>query len=886
MDLSNSINIMNFNARSLKAKENEFFNFLRVHNVHVAVITETFLKTGTYLKSDPDYKVITNNRMNRNGGGVAIVIHRSMTYSTLRDFKLKVIESLGIELETSFGKIMIAAAYLPFQCTGENKNYFKGDLNKLTRHRSRFLIIGDFNAKHQSWNNSKVNSNGKILFRDCTSGLYSVLYPNGPTCFSSVRNPSTIDLVLTNQSQYCGPLVTHADFDSDHLPVTFSLSHEAVTRPNSSVFNYHKANWDRYQHHIENNLNHDFVLETKADIDSALESLTNAILDARNIAIPKVQVKFDSPIIDDDLQLLIRLKNVRRRQYQRSRDPALKRIQKDLQKVIDHRFTLLRNEKFARDVEQIKPYSKPFWKLSKVLKKPQKPIPSLKDGDNILLTNGEKAQKLAQQFESAHNFNLNVLSPIEDQISIEFQNIVEQEFSSDEVFNTDLNEIKSIIKKFKNMKAPGEDGIFYILIKKLPEATLSSLVKICNKCFDLAYFPSSWKNAKVVPILKPDKNPAEASSYRPISLLSSISKLFERIILNRMMTHINENSIFADEQFGFRLGHSTTHQLLRVSNLIRSNKSEGYSTGAALLDIEKAFDSVWHKGLIAKLKRFNFPIYIVKIIQNYLTDRTLQVCYQNSKSDQLPVRAGVPQGSILGPILYNIFTSDLPDLPPGCQKSLFADDTSISAKGRSLRVITRRLQKSLDIFNSYLKEWKITPNAAKTQLIIFPHKPRADFLKPKSHHIIKMNEVNLKWEDQVKYLGLAFDKNLTYKDHIESIQVKCNKYIKCLYPLINRNSRLCLKNKLLIYKQIFRPAMLYAVPIWTSCCLTRKKKLQRIQNKILKMILKLPPWFSTSELHQLAEVDTLDVMSNKIIDAFRQKSLQSSAALIRSLYSL
>ena len=140
--------------------------------------------------------------------------------------------------------------------------------------------------------------------------------------------------------------------------------------------------------------------------------------------------------------------------------------------------------------------------------------------------------------------------------------------------------------------------------------------------------------------------------------------------------------------------------------------------------------------------------------------------------DQLPVRAGVPQGSFLGPILYNIFTSDLPDLPPGCQKSLFADDTSISVKGRSLRVITTRLQKSLDIFNSYLKEWKITPNASKTQLIIFPHKPRADFLKPKSHHIVKMNEVNLKWEIQVTYLGLKFDKNLSYKDHIESIQAK------------------------------------------------------------------------------------------------------------------
>jgi hypothetical protein len=400
----------------------------------------------------------------------------------------------------------------------------------------------------------------------------------------------------------------------------------------------------------------------------------------------------------------------------------------------------------------------------------------------------------------------------------------------------------------------------------------------------LAYFPVKWKNAKVVPILKPDKNPSDASSYRPISLLSSISKLFEKIILTRMMLHINENSIFADEQFGFRHGHSTTHQLLRVTNLIRSNKSEGFSTGVALLDIEKAFDSVWHEGLIVKLKKFNFPIFIIKIIQNYLTNRTLQVSYQNFKSDQLPIKAGVPQGSILGPILYNIFTSDLPDLPQGCQKSLFADDTGLSAKGKSLRVICSRLQKSLDIFATYLQKWKISPNASKSQLIIFPHKPRAAFLKPSNRHIVTLNGLSIPWSNQVKYLGLTLDQKLTFKDHIEGIQTKCNKYIKCLYPLINRRSKLCMKNKLLIYKQVFRPAMLYAVPIWSSCCTTRKKTLQRIQNKILKMILKLPPWYSTTEIHRISNVETLEQMSNKITNSFRVKSLQSTIATINSLF--
>ena len=885
MNLNNSINILNWNARSLKANENEFYNFLTVNNVHIAIVTETFLKPNIKLKYDPNYVVHRFDRIQNIGGGVAIVIHRRIKHRLHSHLYTKVIESLGVEVETEAGILFIAAAYLPFQCTGEQKNFLKGDLQKLTRNRSKFLIIGDFNAKHRSWNNAQCNSNGKIMFNDCSSGYYSILFPNGPTCFSSVRNPSTIDLVLTDLSHACSELITHADFDSDHLPITFSLSQGTVSTPISTVFNYHKANWERYQSHIESNFNHELNLHSETDIDSALQTLKCAIIEARNSSVPKAQVTFDSPIIDESLQLLIRLKNVRRRQYQRSRDPALKIIFRELQKEIKHRFTILRNENFGNKVSQLKPYSKPFWKLSKILKKPSKPIPVIKDGNNIILTNEQKAQRLAQQFESVHNSNLNVISPVENEVIRQYDQISSQDFLPEEIFETNLSEVRSIVKKFKNMKAPGDDGIFYILIKNLPESTIRFLVIIFNSCFKLAYFPKLWKNAKITPILKPDKNPAEASSYRPISLLSSISKLFERIILNRMMSHINGNSIFADEQFGFRHGHSTTHQLLRVTNMIRANKSEGFSTAAALLDIEKAFDSVWHKGLIAKLSNFNFPTYIIKILQNYLNDRTLQVVYQNSKSDRLPVRAGVPQGSILGPVLYNVFTSDLPELPSGCSKSLFCDDTSISVKGKSLRVICSRMQRSLDIFSTYLKKWKISPNASKTQLIIFPHKPRASSLKPSNNHVIKMNGVTISWSDTVKYLGLTYDKKLTFKDHIESIQVKCNKYMRCLYPLINRNSRLCFKNKLLIYKQIFRPAMLYAVPIWSICCLTRRKALQRIQNKILKMILKRPPWFSTLELHRLTDVETLEAMSNKIITNFRQKSLQSSIALISSLYS-
>ena len=228
-------------------------------------------------------------------------------------------------------------------------------------------------------------------------------------------------------------------------------------------------------------------MQGKAYIDVALEDLCSSILNTRNFTVPKVQRKYNSPIIDDNLQLLFR--NVRRRQYQKSRDPAMKTIYQDLQKEMKRRFTILRNKFFSKMVVQIKPYAKPFWKLSKVLKKPQKPIPPLKDGDRILLTNQEKARQLARQFESVHNLNLNTVSPIEDEVLQKYENIQNQSFTLAEASKTDLDEIKAIINKFKNMKAPGDDGIFYILLKRLSETALGFLVRIFNKCLELAFFP-------------------------------------------------------------------------------------------------------------------------------------------------------------------------------------------------------------------------------------------------------------------------------------------------------------------------------------------------------------------------------------------------------------
>ena len=382
-----------------------------------------------------------------------------------------------------------------------------------------------------------------------------------------------------------------------------------------------------------------------------------------------------------------------------------------------------------------------------------------------------------------------------------------------------LNELLNSLKSLKNMKAPRFDGIFNILLKHLGEKARTLLVTIFNCCLELGYFPSNWKCSKVVPILKPGKDPTNATSYRPISLLPSLSKLFERMTYTRLWDHVESNNILLDEQFGFRRGHSTVHQLQRVSNMINRPKSVSKTTVVALMDIEKAFDNVWHDGLVHKLIHFNVPIYLVKVISDYLDRRSSRVSIGSSLSEPINCTAGVPQGSLLGPLLYLCFTSDIPPLPGGGTLSLFADDSAISYEGRSIRVLVAKLQSGLDAYTKYLVDWKIKVNAVKTQAIVFPHR-NTDKLKPTTK--IKVLGDEIEWASEVKYLGLTFDIKLLYRSHIEDRIQKGTVMLRQLYSIINRRSKTTHANKLAVYKMIVAPMLVYGAPIWRECAPTHR----------------------------------------------------------------
>ncbi|GBN62764.1 putative RNA-directed DNA polymerase from transposon BS [Araneus ventricosus] len=230
--------------------------------------------------------------------------------------------------------------------------------------------------------------------------------------------------------------------------------------------------------------------------------------------------------------------------------------------------------------------------------------------------------------------------------------------------------------------------------------------------------PGCWKTARILPILKPGKDPTQPISYRPISLLLTLSKLSEKIILNRYVKHANKVRIPIPQQFGFTPQLSTTHQLLRVTEHILEGIFANLATATVFLDIAKAFGKVWTQGLIHKLIAYKFPHYVISIIHSYLQDRQFVVKVKNTDSSPRNIHAGVPQGGILAPIIFLCFMNDIPQ-QKDITLSLYADDTAILAQGKKFSTISNSLSNYIPKLESWLKRWKIQLNVEKQKLLFF-----------------------------------------------------------------------------------------------------------------------------------------------------------------------
>ncbi|GBP10396.1 Probable RNA-directed DNA polymerase from transposon BS [Eumeta japonica] len=491
------------------------------------------------------------------------------------------------------------------------------------------------------------------------------------------------------------------------------------------------------------------------EIDFPIGALTNDIRTMVEESEREVPASSDRRKFPPDILELIRAKNAVFAPRERI---SHSRVQIQSTSEVKVRVREFRNESWSDLMEEIKPSHKAFWAVTKALKtEGYTPIPPLKKPDNsVAIDDTEIAECLADSIETQCSH----ASPLHDIAHISrIEEEVLQKTSlepKDDLAPVSLSEVQTLVKSLNTRKAPGLDGISNKAIKCFSIPLLSLLVAIFNACLKNCYFPPAWKEAEVIGIHKPGKPRDLPASYRPISLLSGLDKIFEKILKTRLSDHLLGKGLIIDEQFGFCPAHSCPQQVLRLVEYVSEGFETERSTVAVFFDVAKAFDRVWHAGLIYKLYSLQVLDRLIITIQNYLANRHFTFRHERTHSTRRLIRAGVPQGSTLSPLLYSAYTNDIPrPSSSGVQLALFADDTALfyGSRNRSTRFTLLPLQRAIDELGQWFRKWRIEVNPDKSAAIQFKYgKIRSRLIVDKNTPNLKMLDANIPWQRNYKYL--------------------------------------------------------------------------------------------------------------------------------------
>jgi hypothetical protein len=310
-------------------------------------------------------------------------------------------------------------------------------------------------------------------------------------------------------------------------------------------------------------------------------------------------------------------------------------------------------------------------------------------------------------------------------------------------------------------------------------------------------------------------------------------------------------------------------QLARLTDEItRQNNLNKVST-LTTIDLTKAFDLVWHNGLIHKLISLNYPPSLIKIIQNYLSKRSIKIRYNNTLSNERSTTTGVPQGGVLSAHLFIIYTHDIPH-SPYTTLALFADDTAILSHSYTTKQSTKTTQRHLDKLQIYFHKWRLIPNPSKSSLTHFTKKT----IKHKPPLILD-NE-NIPETPETKYLGIILDRRLTFNSHFKKTLQKANACFQTLLPILSNKSKISTSVKSSIYKSCLRPILTYGSPIWSLASPSTQLKFQKFQNKILRVILNAPKSTKTTILHQSTNTEPISTHVQKLNSKFYNYQILAS----------
>ena len=693
------------------------------------------------------------------------------------------VESQFISLETNNTKLIVGCIY----------RHPKGEINHFTEHfqklvngldrNSTAIIMGDFNIDLIDCHNSKVENYINVCLEN--NFVPCITQPTRITDHSA----TLVDhILLKTSSRLIQNKVTAGNLISglsDHLSnfLIFDLNvHSYQNRPKIRLFTEEKIN--NFMSNIENDAT---MLNSQLEGNDANEIYKKFIdnfISIYNKYFPLIRMsrkRFkQKPYITKGILVSIKNKNLLYKKYLEHQTPLRENAYKRCRNMVVNLINKSETEYHRSLITKYNNNNCQLWKCFGYMLNKKK----VKHNKiSMLNINGSLTANKNYIVEEFNNF----FSKIGEKLAskIENSNDIFRNYLNDPkqqsilLTKTNEDEIIHQIKSLENGKSTGHDGINARFLKLCSPYVSPILANIFNLAIKTGIYPDELKIAKVIPIFK-SGDTTECTNYRPISVLSIIDNVFERILKKRMVEYLEKCNILYEYQFGFREGHSTTHALVEIIDNIKESIDKNNMTCGIFVDLSKAFDTVNHHILLAKLENYGFRGKAYELLSSYLSNRKQYVQLNDHKSSYKPISCGVPQGSVLGPLLFLIYINDIANCCPQEKTRIYADDTNIFFDSNNVDDISERAHQIMIQLDKWFIANKLTLNAKKSSFTIFRS------LRSKTKNLpdkLVFNKSEIIRSATVTYLGVLLDEHLTFKNHVQKVCNSIKMYFKVFYNI-------------------------------------------------------------------------------------------------------
>ena len=822
--------IVHWNCRGLMRNLGDIKDILNRFCPLALCVQETNLglKNSNFLRQ---YKIARRDRdtIGRLSGGVAIIMQNN---ATSQEIQLQTaLEAVAVSV-VSFKTLTICSIYLP-----PHTQVTVRDMEELVEQLPKpFILVGDFNAHSSMWGSMTTDTRGQIIEDFIMTNDICILNTNAPTyCTPSTGKMSCLDLAFCSSDLYIhlNWEVHDNPYGSDHLPCLIHLTQPTPVPTKPQRWKLHLANWTLYSGYASLEKEYDECMS----VDEINEKFTTCLLTAASKSIPQTSIlvrKHRKPWWTEECRAAKKKQNkawgVFRRyptyenlvNFKQARSQA-RYIRKQAEKVSW--------QKYVSSINSSSP-SKKVWEGVRKMNGDYTAytIPLLTP-PGVQTTIQDQADILGEHFaqiSSSSNYKPAFLSY---KTKIEKQKLPTKGGTKEEYNNLfTIDELQNALR-MRKQTAPGLDNIHYAMIEHLSESAAYALLKFFNKVWVTGKIPLAWKKAIVIPFLKTGKPHTLPNSYRPIALTSCLAKSFESIVNVRLMFILEHRNLLDINQCGFRQTRSTLDHLVRLEHTIREAFIHKQQCLAVFFDLEKAYDTTWRFGILRDLADMGIRGRMLSCLSDFLADRTFQVRIGTTLSRTFTQENGVPQGCILSTTLFIVKMNSVAKvIPRSVEYSIYVDDLQIACRSSNINTCERQIQQTINKLSEWADKNGFRFSNEKTTTVLFSRKRR---LQPDPN--LQLNKQNLPVRKEHKFLGLTFDKSLSFIPHINALKAKANKSLNILKILSKKSwgsDRTCILH---LYRSLVRSILDYGCAVYGSARPSYLRRLDPIHNHALRL---------------------------------------------------